>query len=55
MIASAVLGTAILVFMMVFTYKDAKARGDQNAVLWLVLIFFVALLVFGPKADENAR
>jgi len=45
-IASAVLGTAILVFMMVFTYKDAKARGDQNAVLWLVLIFFVHLIGF---------
>ena len=56
-IISALIGVAILVFMMVFTYKDAKARGDQNAVLWLVLIFFlhwigfIVYMVARPKGD----
>lgn len=58
-IISAVVAIAIQVFMMVFTYKDAKARGDQNAVLWLVLIFFlhwvgfVVYIVARPKGDLN--
>ena len=56
-IISAAIGVGILVFMMVFTYKDAKARGDQNAVLWLVLIFFlhwigfIVYMVARPKGD----
>jgi hypothetical protein len=32
------------ILIMVWVYKDARARGDQNAVLWLVLIFFVNLI-----------
>jgi putative component of membrane protein insertase Oxa1/YidC/SpoIIIJ protein YidD len=50
-------GFAIEVFLMVFAYKDAKARGDQNAVLWIVLIFFLPLIGFvvyliaRPKGD----
>jgi len=50
-------GVGVQVFMMVFTYKDAKARGDTNAVLWLVLIFFlhwiglVVYLISRPKGD----
>ncbi len=56
-IIGVLIGIGIQVFMMVFTYKDAKARGDQNAVLWLILIFFlhwiglVVYLVARPKGD----
>jgi putative membrane protein insertion efficiency factor len=56
-IISGLIAIGIQVFMMVFTYKDAKARGDQNAVLWLVLIFFlhwvgfVVYIVARPKGD----
>jgi uncharacterized protein len=56
-IISGLIAIGILVFMMVFTYKDAKARGDQNAVLWLVLIFFlhwigfIVYMVARPKGD----
>ncbi len=35
---------AVVVLIMVWVYKDAKARGDQNAVLWLVLVFFLGLI-----------
>ena len=45
-IITALIGLGIQIFMMVFAFKDAKARGDQNAVLWLVLIFFVHLMGF---------
>lgn len=56
-IITAAAGFAIHVFMMVFAYKDGKARGDQNAVLWLVLVFFFPLVGFivymiaRPKGD----
>jgi putative membrane protein insertion efficiency factor len=42
-------GLIISILIMVWVYKDARARGDQNAVLWLVLIFFlnwVGLIVY---------
>ena len=45
----------IAILLMIWVYKDAKARG-QNAVLWLILTFFfgiVALIVWliiRPKA-----
>jgi putative membrane protein insertion efficiency factor len=57
MVITGLVGIGILVFMMVFTYKDAKARGDQNAVLWLVLIFFlhwigfIVYMVARPKGE----
>ena len=57
MIGTILVGLAVQIFMMVFAFKDAKARGDQNAVLWLVLIFFVHLVGFivymiaRPKGD----
>jgi hypothetical protein len=47
----------IAVVIMVWVFKDAKARGDQNAVLWLVLVFFTHLIgliiyiVVRPKGD----
>jgi putative membrane protein insertion efficiency factor len=56
-IVMGLIGLAIQIFMMVFAFKDAKARGDQNAVLWLVLIFFMHLMGFvvymiaRPKGD----
>jgi uncharacterized protein len=58
-IITAVVGLAIHIFMMVYAFKDAKARGDQNAVLWLVLIFFFPLVGFivyfvvRPKGELN--
>ena len=48
---------AVQVFMMVFAFKDAKARGDQNAALWIILIFFlhwigfVVYMIARPKGD----
>jgi hypothetical protein len=47
----------IMIAIMVWVYKDAKARGDQNAVLWLVLTLFTGLIgliiyiVVRPKGD----
>lgn len=35
-------GVAITILVMVWVYKDARARGDQNAAIWLVLIFFLS-------------
>lgn len=56
-VIGALAGIAVTVFMLVFVYKDAKARGDANAVLWLVLVFFLGLIGFvvyivaRPKGD----
>ncbi len=41
-------GIVIAILLMIWVYKDAKARG-QNAVLWLILTFFfgiIALIVW---------
>jgi putative membrane protein insertion efficiency factor len=35
----------IKIFCMVWAFKDAKARGDQNAILWPLLIFFLTPLI----------
>ncbi len=45
-ILGALAGLAIEVILMVFTYKDAKNRGDQNLVLWMLLVFFLGLIGF---------
>lgn len=49
---------AIKIFLMVWSFKDAKARGDQNAILWPLMIFFltpvigmVVYLMVRPKGD----
>jgi len=48
---------AIMVVCMIFVWKDAKARGDSNAVIWLILTFFftwigaIVYLVARPKGD----
>ena len=44
----------IAILLMIWVYKDAKARG-QNAVLWLILTFFFGIvtlivwLIIRPK------
>jgi putative membrane protein insertion efficiency factor len=48
---------AIKIFMIIWTFKDSKARGDQNAVLWIVLLLFTNIVGFviylcvRPKGD----
>ena len=56
-IASAVY-LAIKIFCMIWAFKDAKARGDQNAILWPLMIFFltpiigmVVYLLVRPKGE----
>jgi putative membrane protein insertion efficiency factor len=47
----------VKIFVMVWAFKDATARGDTNAVLWPILIFFtsiIGLVIFlavRPKGD----
>lgn len=36
---------AVKVFLMIWAFKDAKARGDQNAILWPLLIFFLTPVI----------
>ena len=35
---------AIQIFIMIWVYKDAKARGMDNAVLWLVIVLITGLI-----------
>jgi len=35
----------IKIFCMVWAFKDAKARGDQNAILWPLMIFFLTPMI----------
>jgi len=57
MIFFVVVALAVKVAMIIWVYKDSKARGDQNAVLWIVLLLFtniiglVIYLVVRPKGD----
>jgi putative membrane protein insertion efficiency factor len=50
---------AVHVFLIVWVFKDATARGDPNAVLWPILSFFfplVGLIVYlavRPKGDMS--
>jgi len=47
----------IMVAAMIYVWKDAKARGDSNAVLWMVLVFVfswvgaVVYLLARPKGE----
>ncbi|MBV8880210.1 MAG: membrane protein insertion efficiency factor YidD [Planctomycetaceae bacterium] len=36
----------VKIFVMVWTFKDATARGDTNAVIWPILIFFTSIIGF---------
>jgi hypothetical protein len=40
------IGLAIWIFLVVYVYRDAKARGMDNAVLLTVLTAFTGLLGF---------
>jgi hypothetical protein len=57
MVLFTLVAIAVKVVMIVWVYKDSKARGDQNAVLWIVLLLFtniigfVIYLVVRPKGD----
>jgi len=48
---------AVKIFVMVWAFKDATSRGDTNAVLWPILIFFTSIiglviyLAVRPKGD----
>jgi len=50
---------AIMVVALIFVWKDSKARGDANAMLWMVLVFVfswvgaIAYLVARPKGDMS--
>lgn len=50
---------AINIFILIWVYRDAKARGMDNAVLWLVIVLFTGLLgliiylVVRPKGDTT--
>ncbi|HUR38048.1 MAG TPA: membrane protein insertion efficiency factor YidD, partial [Planctomycetota bacterium] len=47
----------VKIFVMIWAFKDATARGDANAVLWPILIFFLSIvglviyLAVRPKGD----
>ena len=47
----------VKIFVMVWAFKDATARGDANAILWPILIFFTSIiglviyLATRPKGD----
>lgn len=50
-------GLAVHIFIIVWVFKDATARGDANAILWPILSFFFPLLglivylAVRPKGD----
>jgi putative membrane protein insertion efficiency factor len=47
----------VKIFVMIWAFKDATARGDSNAVIWPILIFFTSIiglviyLAVRPKGD----
>ncbi len=56
-IIGALIYLGVKIFIMIWAFKDATARGDTNAVLWPVLIFFMSFiglviyLAVRPKGD----
>ncbi|HLY08822.1 MAG TPA: membrane protein insertion efficiency factor YidD [Planctomycetota bacterium] len=58
-IIMAAAGLAVHIFIMVWSFKDATARGDANAILWPILCFFFPLigliiyLAVRPKGDMS--
>lgn len=52
-------GLVVHIFIMVWTFNDATARGDSNAILWPILGFFfplIGLIVYlavRPKGDMS--
>lgn len=45
-IVASIVGLVIWVLLIVYVLKDAKSRGDANAVLWVVLIVFLHIIGF---------
>jgi putative membrane protein insertion efficiency factor len=49
----------VKIFVMIWAFKDATARGDTNAILWPILIFFLSIiglviyLAVRPKGDMS--
>src|SRR5579864_5792809 len=49
----------VKIFVMVWAFKDATGRGDSNAILWPILIFFTSIiglviyLAVRPKGDMS--
>jgi len=49
LIVSLVVGlawTVVWIILMVWVYKDAKARGMENPAVWLILIIFTHIIGF---------
>jgi putative membrane protein insertion efficiency factor len=44
-ILSGLVYLAVKIFCMIWSFKDAKARGDQNAILWPLMIFFLTPMI----------
>jgi cytochrome bd-type quinol oxidase subunit 2 len=57
MMVLALVWIAISIALMVWVYRDAKARGMDNSVVWVFVIFFLGLiglviyLLVRPKGD----
>jgi len=57
MILIIILAVAISIALLVWVAKDAKNRGMDNAVLWMIIVFFTGLiglivyLLVRPKGD----
>lgn len=51
---------AVNIAMIVWVGKDAKARGMENSIVWMLLVFFTSVLGFiiyilsRPKGDKVA-
>jgi putative membrane protein insertion efficiency factor len=56
-VIAAVIYFGVKIFVMIWAFKDATARGDSNAVIWPILIFFTSIiglviyLAVRPKGD----
>ncbi len=35
---------AVKIFLIIWVFKDAKARGDQNAVIWIIVLLFTNII-----------
>ena len=59
MLISGLVYLGVKIFIMIWAFKDATARGDSNAVLWPILIFFLSIIGFiiylavRPKGDMS--
>jgi hypothetical protein len=55
-----ILFIAVNIAMIVWVAKDSKARGMENSIIWMLLVFFTSFLGFiiyilsRPKGDKVA-